>query len=330
MWKGNWPASSGGLGRALFGLCLATAVVLTGCSGGDGNGKKWTRGPVVVDRQHQGGYPIKAVCTTGMVADLVQRVGGDRVAVTALMGADVDPHTYKAATGDVARINGADVIFYSGLHLEGKMTDIFERSARKRPTFAVAEYLQESALRITGEAADPHVWFDVALWARVAEVVTQVLEKYDPTNAAEYRKRGQEYQEELTRLHAYAKEQIATIPKERRVLITSHDAFHYFGRAYDLEVRGIQGISTDAEASVKDINDLVDFIVSRKVKAVFVETSVNKRNMEALRQGCQARGHEVAIGGELFSDAMGPAGTATGNYVGMVRHNVDTIVGALK
>jgi manganese/zinc/iron transport system substrate-binding protein len=315
----------------IFGILLASAlVVAAGCGDGNGHGKKWGRGPVVVDRKHSGGYPIQVVCTTGMVADLVRHVGGDRAKVEALMGADVDPHTYRAATGDVAKLNEADLIFYSGLHLEGKMTDIFERLARRKPTFPVAEYLEEADLRIQDGVADPHVWFDVSLWSRCAGVVCDVLEQYDPDHAAEYRARAETYRKELAQLHAYARGRIATIPKARRVLITSHDAFYYFGRAYDLEVRGIQGISTDAEAGVKDINDLVEFITSRNVKAVFVESSVNKRNMESLREGCRARGHQVAVGGELFSDAMGAEGTPEGTYVGMVRHNVETIVGALK
>jgi manganese/zinc/iron transport system substrate-binding protein len=274
---------------------------------------------------------IKVVCTTGMVADLVRNIGAERVQVTQLMGEGVDPHRYKASLGDVNKLNGADLVFYSGLHLEGKMADIFERTATRRPTVAVAESIDpKDRLQDEQRATDPHVWFDVSLWSQAAGSVRDALMKFDPPNASAYKARADAYQAELAKLHEYAKTQLASIPKERRVLVTAHDAFQYFGRAYDIEVRGIQGISTETEAGLKDINDLVDFIVRRKVKAVFVETSVNERNMRALQEGCQAKGHQVVIGGELFSDAMGKDGTPEGTYAGMVRHNVDTIVKALK
>ncbi|HYT95239.1 MAG TPA: zinc ABC transporter substrate-binding protein [Gemmataceae bacterium] len=273
----------------------------------------------------------KVVCTTGMVADFVRNIGGVRVRVTQLMGEGVDPHRYKASIGDVHKLNGADIVFYSGLHLEGKMGDIFERTAARRPTYAVAEGI-DTKYRLQDEqrATDPHLWFDVSLWSQGASVVRDALMKFDPANASEYKARADAYQAELAKLHEYARAQLALIPKDRRVLVTAHDAFQYFGRAYDIEVKGIQGISTETEAGLKDINDLVEFIVQRKVKAVFVETSVNERNMRALLEGCQAKGHQVVIGGELFSDAMGKDGTPEGTYVGMVRHNVDTIVKALK
>lgn len=275
---------------------------------------------------------INVVCTTGMVADVVRNVGGDLVRVEQLMREGVDPHLYKPSPADVAKMNNADVIFYSGLHLEGKMADALERLAQKKPAYGVAEYLDtKSILTDEHNHPDPHVWFDVSLWSEVAGVVTEKLSKYDPPNAGSYKKRGDAYRLELAQLHDDAKKQLATIePKEKRVLVTSHDAFRYFGRAYDIEVKGIQGISTDAEASVREINQLVDFLVTRKAKAVFVETSVNQRNMESLRAGCKARGHEVALGGELFSDAMGASGTPEGTYIGMIRHNVETIVKALK
>lgn len=274
---------------------------------------------------------ISAVCTTGMVADLVRNVGGDRVAVTQLMGEDVDPHLFKASTGDVSKLNNADIIFYSGLHLEGKMGEVLDRLGKRKPTVGVADRLNvKEVLKDEEGARDPHVWFDVSLWSQAAAVVRDALKEFDPAHAADYQKRAEAYQMELAKLHEYAKTQIASIPKERRVLVTAHDAFQYFGRAYDIEVKGIQGISTEAEASVRDINELVDFIAKRKVKAVFAETSVNERNLRSLVEGCAARGHKVVLGGQLYSDAMGPEGTAEGTYVGMVRHNVDTIVRALK
>jgi manganese/zinc/iron transport system substrate-binding protein len=304
-WKHAW---------LLSGVLAVLALVVPGCGTNEKDNKRRL-----------------AVCTTGMVADLVRNVGGERVQVIQLMGEGVDPHRYKANIADVQKLNTADLIFYSGLHLEGKMADIFERLAAKRPTFAVAESIDEKQrLQDASRAHDPHLWFDVSLWSQAAGVVRDALVKHDPRHADEYRARADAYQAELAKLHAWAKSQLASIPKERRVLVTAHDAFQYFGRAYDMEVRGIQGISTETEAGLKDINNLVEFLVSRKIKAVFVETSVNDRNMKALVEGCAARGHTVVVGGELFSDAMGKEGTPEGTYSGMVRHNVNTIVKALQ
>jgi manganese/zinc/iron transport system substrate-binding protein len=229
-------------------------------------------------------------------------------------------------------MNDADVIFYSGLHLEGKMTEALEELARKKPSFPVTEYLKPTAILIDAhQHPDPHVWFDVSLWSEVAGIIGDALALYDPANSAIYKKNMAAYRLKLAELHDEAKKKIASIePVEKRVMVTSHDAFRYFGRAYGLEVRGIQGISTDAEASVRDINELVDFLVRRKINAVFVETSVSPRTMKSLQEGCKARGHTVVLGGELFSDAMGKEGTAQGTYIGMIRHNVNTIVKALR
>jgi len=321
------------------GLVLWTLPIFFGVAGCDGKGTP--PGPVqeghphggapTVERTYSGSYPINVVCTTGMVADLVRNVGGDRVKVTQIMGEGVDPHLYKASPGDVNLLSGADAIFYSGLHLEGKMADVFVRMARKKPTFAVTEYIPEDRVLENPEGAfDPHLWFDVSLWREAAGVVRDALKAFDPPQAADYQARADAYQAELAKLHEYARTQLATIPKDRRVMVTAHDAFRYFGRAYDVEVKGIQGISTESEAGVKEVNALVNFLVERKVKAVFVESSVSDKNIRALLEGCKARGHTVVIGGELFSDAMGKDGTPEGSYVGMVRHNVDTIVKALK
>jgi manganese/zinc/iron transport system substrate-binding protein len=280
---------------------------------------------------YRGDFPIRAVCTTGMVADLVRNVGGDHVAVTQLMGEGVDPHLYKASTGDASALNGADVIFYSGLHLEGKMADLFVRMARKKPTFAVTEGIgEEHVLESEDGGHDPHVWFDVSLWRKCVDVVRDALVKFDPKHAKEYESRAADYGKQLDTLHEEAKTRMASVPADRRVLVTAHDAFRYFGRAYGVDVRGIQGISTDSEAGVKEINALVDLLVKKKIKAVFVETSVSERNIKALVEGCQSRGHAVKIGGELFSDAMGKDGTPEGAYPGMVRHNVETIAKALE
>ncbi|MCC6418358.1 MAG: zinc ABC transporter substrate-binding protein [Gemmataceae bacterium] len=324
--------------RYLGGLtCAILLLFLAGCGNGEGNTQSGAKGhrhaqrQLQVDRTWSGAYPIGVVCTTGMVADLVRNVGGTRVQVTQLMGEGVDPHRYEVSSGDVTRLDGADIIFYSGLHLEGKMADLFERLSKRRPTFAVTEYIDRKYILEDEEHSDdPHSWFDVSLWSQAAGVVRDVLMKYDPTHAAEYRANADAYQAKLVELHAYAKKELAAIPKERRVLVTAHDAFRYFGRAYDVEVRGIQGISTADEAGLKDIEELVDFIVRRKIKAVFTETSVSAGHMRALIEGCRARGHAVAEGGKLYSDAMGAEGTAKGTYVGMVRHNVDTIVQALR
>jgi manganese/zinc/iron transport system substrate-binding protein len=318
--------------RRYLALTLLPLLALVGCNRSQSNSNALGGRKLSVPHTHQGTTPIKVVCTTGMVADVVRNIGGNLLAVEQLMGEDVDPHLYKVTSADVTKMSSADVIFYSGLHLEGKMTDTLERLARKKPVFGVTEYLDAKWL-LTDEHQhpDPHVWFDVAAWSEVAGVIGAALALYDPTNAATYQKQTESYRAELAKLHNETKQRIASIePKEKRVLITSHDAFRYFGRAYDIEVKGIQGISTDAEAGVGDVNKLVDFIVARKAKAVFVETSVNQRNMQSLQDGCKARGHAVVLGGELYSDAMGKDGTAEGTYAGMIRHNVDTIVKALR
>jgi manganese/zinc/iron transport system substrate-binding protein len=266
-----------------------------------------------------------------MVADLVGRVGGSHVEVTPLMGEGVDPHLYKASGGDVARLNRADMIFYSGLHLEGRMGDVLSRLARQKPAFAVTDDLDhERLLRVGPEQFDPHVWFDVGLWRECVSLVEKSLADFDPVHSADYQRQAQNYRDELAKLDNCCREQIAAIPSERRVLVTAHDAFHYLGRAYNIEVKAIQGISTQAEAGVGTINDLVDFISRRKIKAVFVETSVSERNIQAVVEGCEDRGHHVVVGGQLFSDAMGAAGAPEGTYVGMVRHNVETIRRALE
>jgi manganese/zinc/iron transport system substrate-binding protein len=266
-----------------------------------------------------------------MVADLARQVGGDRVQVIQLMEEGIDPHLYQAKSSDVVQMKQADLIFYNGLHLEGKMTEMFETLARERPVFAVGEYFEpKKIISVKEGAVDPHVWFDVSLWNKARGVVQEVLEKFDPQHADEYRQRGSAYQKKLDQLHRETGEKIASIPKQQRVLITAHDAFHYFGRAYGIDVRGIQGISTESEASIKHVTDLVNFIVQNKIKAVFVETTINERNMNSLIEGCKAQGHSVITGGTLYSDAMGPAGTPEGTYIGMVEHNVRTIVSALK
>jgi manganese/zinc/iron transport system substrate-binding protein len=276
-------------------------------------------------------YPIQVVCTTGMVADLAKHVGGQHVAVRALMGEGVDPHLYKASPADVRELHRADIIFYSGLHLEGKLAELLERMSRRKPTVAVAERIAPEKLLVDEHGArDPHVWFDVSLWSEAASAVGEALAALDPPHAADYQAQQRAYQARLAALHEEVRQRLAQIPAERRVLVTAHDAFRYFGRAYEIEVRAIQGISTDSEASVRQVSELVDFLTRRRIKAVFVETSVSDQNIRALLEGCRARGHEVVIGGSLFSDAMGKEGTPEGTYEGMIRHNVETIVAALQ
>lgn len=277
--------------------------------------------------------PLRATTTVGMIADLVQNIGGDNVEVVALMGPGVDPHLYKPSAGDVGRLENADVIFYGGLELEGRMTDTFVRVARAgKPTIPVSEDIPEELLREPIEFEgkyDPHIWFDVTLWMLAAQTVKDELATLDPEADAHYQANLEAYLAELEALHTYVQEQISSIPENQRVLITAHDAFGYFGDQYGLEVRGIQGTSTATEASANDIQELADFIVERGIPAIFVESSVPKATIEALQEAVRSRGAEVAIGGQLFSDAMGEAGTPEGTYLGMVRHNVDTITAAL-
>ncbi len=277
--------------------------------------------------------PIRVVATTGMVGDLVRNIGGERVSVETLMGPGVDPHLYKASAGDVIRLQEADIIFYNGLHLEAAMGDVLERMQGRVRAVAVTAGIPREALLPSEEYEnlyDPHVWFDVTLWKQAAEYVRDALIDLDPSGAPIYRANADAYLRQLDELHAYALEQSATIPAERRVLITAHDAFRYFGRAYGFEVRGLQGISTATEAGAADVQSLAEFIVARRIPAIFVETSVPQRAIEAVQAAVRARGFEVTIGGELFSDALGSPDAPEGTYIGMVRHNVDTIVNALR
>jgi len=252
------------------------------------------------------------------------------------MGPGVDPHLYQATPSDVTKLNGADIIFFNGLHLEGRLADLLVRFARRKPTFAVSEGLQEahdSRLREPAEFQghyDPHIWHDASLWSDCVRYTTEQLAEFDPSHADEYRANAERYIEQLTEAHEQFKRRLAEIPPERRVLVTAHDAFGYFGKAYDVEVHGLQGISTVSEANVATMQNTVDLLVNRKIKAVFVETSVSPRNVQALIEACAARGHQVSIGGSLYSDAMGQPGTPEGAYLGMLRHNVETIVEALK
>jgi manganese/zinc/iron transport system substrate-binding protein len=277
---------------------------------------------------------VKVVTTTTMIADLVRQVGGERVEVVALMGAGVDPHLYKATQGDLARLKRAEIVFFNGLHLEGKMGEVFEklREGGKKRIVAVTDSVSRERLRKPAEFEgnfDPHIWFDVALWAEASRAVEDALRDIDPLHAAHYSQRAASYRDELGRLHGSVRERIQSIPPSQRVLITAHDAFGYFGQAYGIEVHGLQGISTATEYGLQDVARIVQLVVERKIRAIFVESSVPQKFVEAIQEGVRARGHEVRIGGTLYSDSMGTEGTPEATFVGMVNYNVDTIVKAL-
>ncbi len=276
---------------------------------------------------------LKVVTTTGMINDVVLNVGGNHVRARALMGPGIDPHLYKASEGDVRRLSEADVIFYNGLHLEAKMAEVLEKMNRRVRTVAVAEAIPAERLLSPpafAGAHDPHVWMDVSLWQVATEKIRDTLAEVDPTHRAIYEARARGYLIELSELDTEIRERLASIPEPQRVLVTAHDAFGYFGRAYDIEVRGLQGLSTVAEAGTADVQELARFIAERRIPAIFVESSVPPRAIEAVQAAVKARGFSVSIGGELFSDAMGNPDTPAGTYAGMIRHNVDTIVTALQ
>jgi manganese/zinc/iron transport system substrate-binding protein len=314
------------LNRSLLFVGLIAIAIFAGCS---------SSGPSpnsAASSGFQGNYPIKAIATVGMVADIVRNVGGKQVAVTQLMGAGVDPHLYKATRDDVQTIMTGDIVFYSGLMLEGKMIDTLVKVSRNRPVYAVTEMIDEQSLLEPSDFAghyDPHVWMDVSAWTKCVDAVAKALSELDPAHVADYQGNAETYRNQLLELSEYGRKSISTIPEKSRVLITSHDAFNYFGRAYGLEVQGVQGISTESEAGLQRVNELVDLIVEKQVKAVFVESSVPRKNIEAIASGARSRGHEVVIGGELFSDAMGEEGTYEGTYLGMLDHNITLTTRAL-
>ena len=302
-------------------LVLLMGVFMVGCSS---IGSK--------DEGNTDSSKVKVTSTIGMIGDVVANIGGEHVESVSLMKPGIDPHLYKATQGDISKLEEADIIFYNGLHLEGKMEDIFGKMEKEKPTVSVTQNVSKELLLAgdNGAEYDPHLWFNVQFWISAAEVIRDELIEMDGENKESYEENAEKYIAELEELDAYAKEQLATIPEEHRILITAHDAFGYFGEAYGLEVMGLQGISTDSEVGSKAVSELRDFLVENKIKAVFVESSVPKNTIEAVIEGAKEKGHEVSIGGELFSDAMGEEGTEEGTYLGMVRHNVDTVVNALK
>ena len=273
------------------------------------------------------------VATTTMLTDLTEQIGGEYVIVEGLMGAGIDPHLYKPSAGDVAKMNKARLIVYNGLHLEGKMGELFEQMKMSGiSVLAVGEGIDKTKLLESEEFDgnyDPHIWFDVQLWIMAAEQVKTALIALDPEHKAQYEQNTDAYLNKLKSLDNYIKVQAQRVPEQSRVLITAHDAFSYFGRAYGFEVKGLQGISTASEAGTADVKELAEFIVKNKIAAVFVETSVPKKTIEALQEAVNARGYQVGIGGELFSDSLGERGTAAGGYIGTIEHNINTIVQAL-
>ncbi|MGM0864819.1 MAG: metal ABC transporter solute-binding protein, Zn/Mn family [Bacillota bacterium] len=299
-------------------IILAAGLILSGC-GATTTGTKNDK--------------IVVTTTIGQIGDAVKNIGGEHVEVQSLMGPGVDPHLYKAKQSDIGKLQEADIIFYSGLHLEGKMLEIFEKMNKEKPTYAIADSIPKDKLRkdqADNTATDPHVWFDIDLWKIALEQVKDGLIEKDPENKEDYIRNTEKYFAELDELKAYATEEMSKIPEEQRVLVTAHDAFNYFGAKYDLQVMGLQGLSTDAEYGLADVQSLVNTLVDRNIKAVFVESSISEKSINAVIAGAQDKGHEVEKGGELFSDAMGKEGTEEGTYIGMYKHNVDTIVEGLK
>ncbi|MDA0873662.1 MAG: zinc ABC transporter substrate-binding protein [Bacteroidetes bacterium] len=278
-------------------------------------------------------HPIRVVATTSVIADLVRQIGGDLVVVEGLMGPGVDPHLYQASEGDVSAITEAELVFYNGLHLEGKMVEIFEQmEGRGMPVHAVTDGLSDedllSSAQFTGNH-DPHVWFDPGLWKKAAQAVGTVLSAHAPEQAERFAAATAAYEADLDMLTAWARTSLDAIPEDYRVLVTSHDAFGYFGRAFGLDVHGLQGISTVLEAGTADVRDLAAFVAERRIPSLFLESSISPRGMEAVRAAVRDRGFEVRIGGTLYGDALGGPGTGADTYVGMLRSNVETIVAGL-
>ncbi len=277
---------------------------------------------------------LQVVTTTTMITDLLKNIGGDKIDVQGLMGTGVDPHLYKASEGDVSKLFNADVVIYNGLHLEGKLEEVFEKMRHQdKKVIAVADAVDESTLigsEYFASNYDPHIWFDINSWERVVVYVVTKLSDLDPKNAETFQANGKAYLDRLAILKTAINTAINQLPKEKRILVTAHDAFNYFGKAYDFQVVGLQGLSTATEAGVQDVQKMGQFIIENKVKAIFVESSVPKRTIEALQEAVKSKGFETVIGGTLYSDALGSDGTEEGTYVGMYKHNVKTIVDALK
>lgn len=283
--------------------------------------------------EHAGNRKLKVIATTGMVADVAQNLLGDLVDIEVLMGPGVDPHLYKASQGDMDLLSKADIILYSGHHLEGKMTDVLEKMGRTKPVLGVGEYVWENRLQHAGDGTqtiDPHLWMDPSVWLFGIQGIADTLQGLFPADTAFIGQHFRAYRDTLDVVREEVYQEIKSIPVDRRVLITSHDAFRYFGLTNNIEVRGLQGISTVSEYGLQDVSNMVNFIVDRKIKAVFIESSVSQKSLQAVVEGCASKGHPIVIGGTLYSDSMGKAGTPEGTYKGMLRHNARTIANALR
>lgn len=284
------------------------------------------------DSDPQLSIPYRVVTTTGMITDVTEQIAGNRAQVTGLINSGIDPHLFQPTRKDIQTLMEADIVFYNGLLLEGKMTDALIRVARTTSVHAVTEEINESELLSPSEFSghhDPHVWMDPLAWIQAAKAIRDGLIEFDPDGQPIYEANATRVIDEIDALHSYALEALGSVPENQRLLVTAHDAFNYFGRRYGFEVVGIQGISTESEAGIRDIERIVDLLVDQKIAAVFIETTVSDRNIRALIAGANDRGHTVVIGGSLFSDAMGTSGTYEGSYIGMIDHNVTTIAGAL-
>jgi manganese/zinc/iron transport system substrate-binding protein len=309
-------------------------VTLGGCFAPSKDGPRNV--PEAARRAFTGEYPIKVVCTTGPVSDMLRNLGGEHLKITALMGPGVDPHLYKAVPSDIEQLSGADMIFYNGLHLEGRMADLFEQLAERQPTFAVTHALVESQdkrLRTPPEFEglhDPHVWHDPRMWSDCVKHVADVLMKFDPKHRDDYARNRDTYLKQVEEADQYARDQLAKIPKEQRVLVTAHDAFNYFCIAYDLKSMPLKGVSTEEEVSIGRMDEVIAFLVKHKIKAVFVESATAPQIVKALIEPCKKEGQEVKIGGELYADCLGSADSGADNYLGMIKANIDTIVSALQ
>ena len=305
--------------RIYISVCLIGILVWAGC---DPKGQ-----PDVAT-----GDKLRVVTTIGMITDIVKKVGGTRVAVTGMVEPGVDPHFYNPTPKDVQRLGLAHIIFYNGLHLEAKMVDILAKMSEDTLTVAVTDAVDRSLLLTPPEydgLYDPHLWFDVKLWMQAVGKVRDVLSEFDADNTVLYQSNTERYLTELMELDEYVKSQVERVPSQQRVLVTAHDCFNYFGKAYGFEVRGLQGISTATEVGIADVQELATFIAERRISAIFVESSVSSRSLEAVKAAVKSKGFDVKIGGVLFTDAMGNEGTPEGTYIGMIRHNIDTIVHAL-
>ena len=273
---------------------------------------------------------IQIVTTISQIGEPIEVIGGDRVDVESLMGPGVDPHLYKATQGDINTLQDADIILYNGLHLEGNMGEVFANMSANKTIVSLGESLDKEKFLMDEEGAiDPHIWFDVDLWKEALDVAVEELKQFSPEDADYFEENKQTYFSKLDELKKEAVEKISSIPEEQRVLVTAHDAFGYFGRMNDIEVIGLQGLSTEDEVGLSDIGSTVQLLIEKKVPAVFIESSINQSSIRAVIDGASKEGLEVTLGGELFSDAMGAKGTEEGTYLGMYHHNVNTIYEAL-